>query len=86
MFEYDDFGPMILTAREDLSMSQKQLAILAQTPLTRVVKLEAGIPGPITLEQLLRVLRCVGLEMRVQHSPTPRPTYDDLIKEARTYH
>lgn len=86
MFQYDDFGPVISTAREDLSMSQRQLAVLAETPLSRIVKLEAGIPGAITLEQLLRILHCVGLEMRVRHLPTPRPTYDDLVKEARTYH
>lgn len=86
MFHYDDLGPMISTAREDLSMSQKQLAVLADTPLSRIAKLEAGIPTPITLEQLLRVLHCVGLDMRVRHLPTPRPTYDDLVKEAQTHH
>ena len=86
MFEYDDFGPVICTAREDLSMSQSQLAVLAETPLSRIVKLETGIPGAITLQQLLRILHCVGLEMRVRPLPKPRPTYDDLVKESQTFH
>ncbi|MBK1792943.1 helix-turn-helix domain-containing protein [Devosia sp. WQ 349] len=86
MFQYDDLGPMIFTAREELYMSQRQLAVFAETPLSHIARLEAGIPTPITLEQLLRVSHCVGLDMPVQHLPTARPTYDHLVEESRNYH
>lgn len=86
MFHYDDLGPMVSTARKDLAISQRQLAVLAETPLSKIAKLEDGIPAAITVEQLLRVLHCVGLDLKVRCLPAPRPTYDDLVKETRTEH
>ncbi len=78
MFSYDDLGPMIATARDDLSLTQENLAALATTSLEAIAKIEASAPGPITAEELIRVLHNVGLDIRVVPIPGPRPTFDDL--------
>lgn len=78
MFHYEDFGPMIYTAREDLGMTRKALAALAAISLEALVTLEDGEPGPMTVAELLRILHHVGLDVKVFPIPGPRPTYDDL--------
>lgn len=79
MFQYDDFGPMIRVAREDLRLTRETPAALAAISMDPLVTLEDGEPGPTTVAELLRILHHVGLDVNVFPLPTERPTYDDLV-------
>jgi transcriptional regulator with XRE-family HTH domain len=63
------FGPMLRALRGE-RVSQRALAIRAQTSQSYVSRVEAGAVIP-TLDQAERLVNCLGYRLRVEPEPLP---------------
>lgn len=82
MFDFEHIGLILAAARQDLFISRKRLAALADVPAPAIAALERGEPGLMTAEQFSRVLYSVGLSIKVTPIQGPRPTFDDLKRSS----
>lgn len=81
MIGLSDLGREIATARKSARLTQLELAKRAGVSRATVDLLENGRASEIGYSKLARILRVVGLELRLQPIALERPTLDDLLRE-----
>jgi transcriptional regulator with XRE-family HTH domain len=81
MIGLSDLGREIATARKGARLTQLDLAKRAGVSRATVDLLENGRASEIGYSKLIRILRVVGLELRLQPIALERPTLDDLLRE-----
>jgi transcriptional regulator with XRE-family HTH domain len=81
MIGLSDLGREIATARKSARLTQFELAKRAGVSRATIDLLENGRASEIGYSRLARILRVVGLELRLQPIALERPTLDDLLRE-----
>jgi transcriptional regulator with XRE-family HTH domain len=81
MIGLSDLGGAIATARKGARLTQFELAKRAGVSRATIDLLENGRASEIGYSKLARILRVVGLELRLQPIALERPTLDDLLRE-----
>ena len=67
--------------RKRLRLTQQQLASQAKVSRALLSELEAGRLPELGVRKLFRILRAVGLDLRVTTLNQRRPTLEDLLEE-----
>ena len=78
MLDLFDVGEAVKKARRDLKISRQDLAERAGVSRARLEHLENGRGGDFGVKKLVRVMACVGLDLRMTTLNQNRPTLDDL--------
>jgi transcriptional regulator with XRE-family HTH domain len=81
MFDLTTLGKVIAQHRNNLRISQTDLATRARVSRATLAALENGKLGEIGIAKLLRILGPLGLDLTLQHAEMRRPTLDDLLEE-----
>ena len=71
----------IAAQRRQLGLTQDQLAAKATVSRPLIAKLETGRYPEVGVKKLLRILRALGLDLRITALNRQRPTLDDLRAE-----
>jgi transcriptional regulator with XRE-family HTH domain len=75
-------GGRIAERRKELKLSQTVLSRKAGISRATLDALENGRTGELGFSKLTRLLAAIGLELKLQPASSPRPTLDDLLREA----
>lgn len=67
--------------RKELGITQRELAARARVARNRVEALEAERLPEIGFKTLTRIMKAVGLDLRVVNLNQRRPTLEDLLEE-----
>jgi HTH-type transcriptional regulator/antitoxin HipB len=81
MIELTDVAQRIREERKRLRLTQKELAQQAKVSRALLADLERGRLPELGIKKLLRILRAVGLDLRVTTLNLQRPTLEDLLEE-----
>jgi transcriptional regulator with XRE-family HTH domain len=83
MLDLISIGQEIAEHRKKLKLSQAALA--AKTGISRATleALENGRAGELGFSKLSKLLRALGLELKLQAASSRRPTLDELLNEDR---
>jgi transcriptional regulator with XRE-family HTH domain len=81
MLALEEIGTQVAAVRKNLRLRQADLASRAGISRATVDALENGRASDIGFSKLARILRVLGLEMRIGPAAAHRPTMDDLLKE-----
>jgi len=81
MTDLTDIAERVREERKRLRLSQKKLASQAGVSRALLAALEADRLPELGIKKLLRILRAVGLDLRVTALNLQRPTFEDLVEE-----
>jgi transcriptional regulator with XRE-family HTH domain len=81
MADLTDIAESVRKERKRLRLSQKELALQAKVSRALLAQLESGRLPELGVKKLLRILRAVGLDLRVTTLNLQRPTFEDLLEE-----
>lgn len=81
MIELIDVAQRIREERKRLRLTQKELAQQAKVSRALLADLERGRLPELGIKKLLRILRAVGLDLRLTTLNLQRPTLEDLLEE-----
>lgn len=81
MTDIIEIAEQIRAARKRRKMTQAQLADASGVSRRSVIALEAGRSPNPSFIAVIRILRAVGLDLRISQAPSGRPTYEDLLAE-----
>jgi transcriptional regulator with XRE-family HTH domain len=81
MTDIIEIAEQIRAARKQRKMTQAQLADVAGVSRRSVIELEAGRSPDPGFISVIRILRAVGLDLRITQATPGRPTYEDLLAE-----
>jgi transcriptional regulator with XRE-family HTH domain len=81
MIDLHDIAEAIVTHRKEQRLTQHQLAAQARVSRDLIAKLETGRLPELGVKKLLRILRAVGLDLRMTTLNLNRPTLEDLQAE-----
>ncbi|MDD2850402.1 MAG: helix-turn-helix transcriptional regulator [Desulfuromonadaceae bacterium] len=76
-----EIGRQIRCERKRRKISQEKLAHELGMSRSTISQIEAGIVREIGVRKLIRILDCLGLEMRVRSAGSP-PTLEELRGDA----
>jgi transcriptional regulator with XRE-family HTH domain len=81
MTDLEEIIDTIIVHRKQLGLTQERLAAKARVSRPLIAKLETGRYPEVGVRKLLRILRAVGLDLRVTTLNLKRPTLEDLVAE-----
>lgn len=84
MIDFIDLGEEIKNARKERKMTRDQLAGLSGVSRARIEALENGRSSDMGFKSVLRVMNCIGMDLRVTTLNSGRPTLDDIIEEGES--
>lgn len=76
-------GERIAAKRQELALTQAQLATRASVSRATLDALENGRKGELGFSKVIKILSALGMELKLQEAGSHRPTLDDLIEEDR---
>jgi transcriptional regulator with XRE-family HTH domain len=76
-----DAAVVLRRAREQMGLSQRELAKRAGTAQSVVARIESGVTSP-TLSTLNRLLTALGLELRAEVTPRAEPD-ESVLEDVR---
>jgi len=76
-----EIAERVRTERKRLRLTQNELASQAKVSRALLAELEAGRLPELGIKKLLRILRALGLDLRVTTFNQERPTLEDLLEE-----
>jgi transcriptional regulator with XRE-family HTH domain len=83
MLDLISIGQEIAEHRKKLKLSQAALARKAGISRATLEALENGRAGELGFSKLSKLLRALGLELKLQAASSRRPTLDELLNEDR---
>jgi|GraSoiStandDraft_41_1057321.scaffolds.fasta_scaffold4442764_2 HTH-type transcriptional regulator/antitoxin HipB len=81
MTDLAEIAQRIREERKRLRLTQKELALQAKVSRALLAELERGRLPELGIKKLLRILRAVGLDLRLTTLNLQRPTLEDLLEE-----
>jgi DNA-binding XRE family transcriptional regulator len=81
MIDVEEIAKTIAAHRRQRGLTQDQLAKKAKVSRPLIAKLETGRYPEVGIKKLLRILRAVGLDLRITTLNLKRPTLEDLVEE-----
>jgi transcriptional regulator with XRE-family HTH domain len=82
MLSISDLGSRIAARREQLSLSQSELAAKAKISRATLAALENQRIAEIGFTKLTRLLAALGLELSLHANEVRRPTLEEILSEA----
>ncbi len=81
MTDMEELARTIAAHRRQQGLTQDALAMKARVSRPLIAKLETGRYPEVGVKKLLRILRAVGLDLRITTLNLKRPTLEDLVAE-----
>lgn len=81
MNDLDEVAVRIRAQRRALGLTQHELANRARVSRALIAELESGRLPELGFKKLVRILRAVGLDLRLTTFNRRRPTLEDLVRE-----
>jgi transcriptional regulator with XRE-family HTH domain len=83
MLTLPSIGAEIASRRKKLGLSQAELARKVSISRATLDALENGRSGELGFSKVTKLLSALGLELKLQHATSRRPTLDELMEEDR---